>query len=361
MPSLRPTWLISLLTLAGCAGSAYQGPPSDHFDGERFRNIQPTAHKSLRDLLKWQWNRPPQRPWVALPPTATPPRVNERARGEELRVTYINHATLLIQHRGLNILTDPVWSQRVSPLAFIGPKRHHPPGLTLDQLPPIDLVLVSHNHYDHLDLETLRQLHRRWPTAKVVSGLGNAGLIRQTGFADVVEIDWWQAVPLGAGLTLHGVPVQHWSSRTRSDTNRTLWLGFVIDSPDGPLLFPGDTGLGPEFGLINQRFGAMRFAALPIGAYEPRWFMRDHHMNPDDAVQAHRTLQAQTSMAIHFGTFNLTDEQQDDPPKALQAALHSQGVDPATFGTPKPGEQWRVAPRNVAQEAEATRREQQLR
>ncbi len=133
MPSLRPTWLISLLTLAGCAGSAYQGPPSDHFDGERFRNIQPTAHKSLRDLLKWQWNRPPQRPWVALPPTATPPRVNERARGEELRVTYINHATLLIQHRGLNILTDPVWSQRVSPLAFIGPKRHHPPGLTLDQ------------------------------------------------------------------------------------------------------------------------------------------------------------------------------------------------------------------------------------
>ncbi|WP_134543513.1 MBL fold metallo-hydrolase [Pseudomonas aeruginosa] len=361
MPSLRPTWLISLLTLAGCAGSAYQGPPSDHFDGERFRNIQPTAHKSLRDLLKWQWNRPPQRPWVALPPTATPPRVNERARGEELRVTYINHATLLIQHRGLNILTDPVWSQRVSPLAFIGPKRHHPPGLTLDQLPPIDLVLVSHNHYDHLDLETLRQLHRRWPTAKVVSGLGNAGLIRQTGFADVVEIDWWQAVPLGAGLTLHGVPVQHWSSRTRSDTNRTLWLGFVIDSPDGPLLFPGDTGLGPEFGLIHQRFGAMRFAALPIGAYEPRWFMRDHHMNPDDAVQAHRTLQAQTSMAIHFGTFNLTDEQQDDPPKALQAALRSQGVDPATFGTPKPGEQWRVAPRNVAQEAEPTRREQQLR
>ncbi len=114
--------------------------------------------------------------------------------------------------------------------------------MTLDQLPPIDLVLVSHNHYDHLDLETLRQLHRRWPTAKVVSGLGNAGLIRQTGFADVVEIDWWQAVPLGAGLTLHGVPVQHWSSRTRSDTNRTLWLGFVIDSPDGPLLFPAIPG-----------------------------------------------------------------------------------------------------------------------
>ncbi|HSC83792.1 MAG TPA: MBL fold metallo-hydrolase, partial [Pseudomonas sp.] len=315
--ALRPTWLISLRTLAGEGRISYRGPASDHFDGQHFRNLQPTPIKTLRALLKWQFNREPQAPWLQQPAANDVAPVVERVSDGELRVTYINHATVLLQHRGLNILTDPVWAQRVSPFSFTGPRRYQQPGLSLDQLPPIDLILVSHNHYDHLDLYSLRNLCERFPLARVVSGLGNGALIRSTGFARVEELDWWQSLPLGNDLELHGVPVQHWSSRTRGDTNRTLWMGFVITSPEGPLLFPGDTGLGPEFALINQRFGPMRFAALPIGAYAPRWFMRDHHMNPDDAVQAHQQLQSRHSLAIHFGTFNLTDEGQFAPPRDL--------------------------------------------
>ncbi|MGH8435291.1 MAG: MBL fold metallo-hydrolase [Pseudomonas sp.] len=341
--TLRPTWLLSVLTLLGRNGTPYRGPASDHFDGKRFHNIEPTPHKSFASLMKWQLNRPSS-DWIDQPGPAAPPTVQERVNGAQLHVTYINHATLLIQQHGLNILTDPVWSKRVSPFSFIGPKRHHPPGLSLDQLPPIDLILVSHNHYDHLDLESLRQLAKRFPGAKVVSGLGNGELIRETGFTEVVEMDWWQPLTLNPELTLHAVPVQHWSARTRSDTNHTLWLGFVLQSADGPLLFPGDTGLGPEFKLIRERFGPLRFAALPIGAYAPRWFMREHHMNPDDAVQAHRQLGAQHSMGIHFGTFRLTDEGQFAPPAELAKALAHWQVAPSSFRVPKPGEHWQVPP-----------------
>ncbi|UVE18404.1 MBL fold metallo-hydrolase [Pseudomonas sp. LS44] len=336
----RPIWLLNLLALLG-RDAGYRGVPSDHFDGMRFRNLQPTPQKSLRELLKWQRERPRQTPWITLSPAPASP-VATRVDGAELRVTYINHATVLLQLHGLNILTDPLWSQRASPFSFIGPRRHHPPGLSLEQLPPIDVILVSHNHYDHLDLGTLRQLAERFPAARVITGLGNGALIGTCGFAQVDELDWWQTLPLGEQLSLHGVPVQHWSARGRKDTNQTLWLGFVLDSPHGPLLFPGDSGLGPEFQLIRQRFGPLRFAALPIGAYEPRWFMRDHHMNPDDAVQAHQQLEAQTSMAIHFGTFHLTDEGQLDPPRALTRALAERGIEPQTFRAPAPGEQWTV-------------------
>ncbi|MDH4561387.1 MBL fold metallo-hydrolase [Pseudomonas sp. BN411] len=342
--ALRPTWLINLMTLAGQYRAPYRGPASDNFDGRRFRNIEPKPHKDLRSFLRWQFSREKQADWLDQPGPAAPPEVPTRVEGDELRITYINHASLLIQHRGLNIVTDPVWSQRVSPFSFVGPRRHHPPGLELDQLPPIDLILVSHNHYDHLDLESLRGLAERFPLARVVSGLGNAMLIRETGFKNVVELDWWQELPLEGGLKLHSVPVQHWSARTRSDTNETLWMGFVIESPDGPFLFPGDTGLGPEFRLIRERFGPMRFAALPIGAYAPRWFMRDNHMNPDDAVQAHKQLESAHSLAIHFGTFNLTDEGQFAPPRDLAKALTDWQVDADDFRVPTPGYQWVIPP-----------------
>lgn len=342
--ALRPIWLINLMTLAGQYRAPYRGPASDNFDGRRFHNLEPKPHKDLRAFLRWQLGREQQADWVDQPGPAVPPEVPTRVEGDELRITYINHATLLIQHRGLNILTDPVWSQRVSPFSFVGPRRHHPPGLELDQLPPIDLILVSHNHYDHLDLESLRGLAESFPLARVVSGLGNAMLIRESGFKNVVELDWWQELPLDGGLKLHSVPVQHWSARIRSDTNETLWMGFVIESPDGPFLFPGDTGLGPEFRLIRERFGPMRFAALPIGAYAPRWFMRDNHMNPDDAVQAHLQLESAHSLAIHFGTFNLTDEGQFAPPRDLARALADWQVDADDFRVPTPGYQWLIPP-----------------
>lgn len=339
---LRPTWLIALLSLLGRHGRPYRGPTTTNFDGQRFQNIQPKAHKSLRSVLKWQLNRPPQQAWQTLPLAAPIAPVAERVWGAELRVTYINHATLLIQQHGLNILTDPLWSQRASPFDFIGPKRHHAPGLSLEQLPPIDLILVSHNHYDHLDLYSLRQLAERFPQAHVVTGLGNAELIKECGLSRVSELDWWQSLPLNDALTLHAVPAQHWSARARHDTNRTLWLGFVLESAEGPVLFPGDSGLGPEFVQIHQRFGPMRFAALPIGAYAPRWFMRDNHMNPDDAVQAHQQLAAQCSMAIHFGTFNLSDEEQFAPVQELTQALLERQVPASQFRAPQPGEQWLV-------------------
>ncbi|UCO98971.1 MBL fold metallo-hydrolase [Metapseudomonas lalkuanensis] len=342
--ALRPTWLINLMTLAGQYRAPYRGPASDNFDGRRFRNLEPKPHKDLRSFLRWQFSREKQAEWLDQPGPVVPPEVPARVEGDELRITYINHATLLIQHLGLNIVTDPVWSQRVSPFSFVGPRRHHPPGLELDQLPPIDLILVSHNHYDHLDLESLRGLAERFPLAKVVSGLGNALLIRESGFKNVVELDWWQELPLEGGLKLHSVPVQHWSARTRSDTNETLWMGFVIESPYGPFLFPGDTGLGPEFRLIRERFGPMRFAALPIGAYAPRWFMRDNHMNPDDAVQAHKQLESAHSLAIHFGTFNLTDEGQFAPPRDLAKALADWQVAADDFRVPTPGYQWLIPP-----------------
>lgn len=339
---LRPIWWLALCNLLGRHGRPYRGPRSTHFDGQRFHNLEPKPHKSLADVLKWQLKRAPQLPWVAQAGPNTAPVVTSRVQGAELRVTYINHATLLIQQHGLNILTDPLWSKRASPFEFIGPKRYHPPGLSLDQLPPIDLILVSHNHYDHLDLFSLRQLAERFPSAQVVTGLGNSGLIGECGFPDVIELDWWQSLPLNEYLNLHAVPVQHWSARARHDTNRSLWLGFVLDSADGPVLFPGDSGLGPEFKLIHQRFGPLRFAALPIGAYAPRWFMRDNHMNPDDAVQAHQQLASQCSMAIHFGTFNLSDEEQFAPLQELDKALAERQVPASEFRPPKPGEQWQV-------------------
>lgn len=343
MPKARRSpWLITLLNLAGRLGGGYSGPQSPNFDGLRFRNLDAKPHHGFREFLKWQLERDRQLAWIEQPGAERRPETPAQVSGEELRVTYINHATLLIQHRGLNILTDPLWCERTSPFSFVGPKRHHPPGLALDELPPINLILVSHNHYDHLDVGSLGELARRFPQAKVVTGLGNAELIRACGFVDVHELDWWQSLPLHEGMLLTGVPAQHWSARSRYDTNRTLWLGFVLESADGPVLFPGDTGLGPEFALIRERFGPMRFAALPIGAYEPRWFMRHHHMNPDDAVQAHRTLESQCSMAIHFGTFRLSDEGQFAPVHDLARALDEQGVDSQAFRAPKPGEQWLV-------------------
>lgn len=342
--ALRPTWLIELHNLLRGAEAGYQGPPSDHFDGRRFHNLRPTARKSLGQVLKWRMNREPQQPWAFQQPGAdhgTPP---DRVDGEALQVTYINHATLLIQQHGLNILTDPLWSERASPFPFLGPKRYHAPGVALDDLPAIDVILVSHNHYDHLDLASLRRLAERFPLATVVTGLGNGALIRACGFSRVRELDWWQTLPLSPAVALHAVPAQHWSSRSHGDANRTLWLGFVLDSAGGPVLFPGDSGLGPEFALIHERFGPLRFAALPIGAYAPRWFMRDNHMDPDDAVQAHQQTQSRCSMAIHFGTFNLSDEDQFAPPQALAAALAARGVPAERFRAPRPGERWQVPP-----------------
>ena len=290
---------------------------SDHFDGKRFHNQETTEHGGFGLLLKWALNREPGpwRSWTDAEPGPPPPA---RVGPGELRVTYVNHATALVQMDGVNLLTDPIWSERCSPVGFAGPRRVRPPGLRFEDLPPIDLVLVSHNHYDHLDVPTLRRLHAAHGP-RALAPLGNRRLLERTGLrAD--ELDWWDAVDLGA-VTATLVPAKHFSSRSVSDRDRTLWGGFVVTGAAGAVYFAGDTGFGPHFAQIRERFGPVRLALLPIGAFRPTWFMSRVHVSPDEAVRAHQVLEAGTSVGIHFGTFRLADDGQDEPPARLEQAL----------------------------------------
>ena len=307
---------------------------SDHFDGRRYFNPGVDTDKRLRDVVKWivagrreRWPRltdygSPAAP-IAVPPDA-------------IAVTLIGHATLLVSIDGLNLITDPIFSDRAGPFAWAGPKRVRPPAIALDELPRIDVVLLSHNHYDHMDLPTLRSLHRRdRPT--IVTGLGNGDYLRRGGVDGAVELDWWDEASVH-GLRITFVPAQHWSSRSALDRRRALWGGHVVAGETGRLLFAGDTGYGAHFAEIRRRLGAPDVALLPIGAYEPRWFMAAQHMNPDDAVQAHLDLDAGMSIGMHFGTFQLTDEAIDAPPRRLREACRLRGVDAERFRAPAFGE-----------------------
>jgi L-ascorbate metabolism protein UlaG (beta-lactamase superfamily) len=293
------------------AAPRYRGPVSDHFDGERFRNREGS-------VLKWMATRDPGfwPEWVDEEPGPAPPR---RVGQGRLRVTFINHATLLIQMDGLNVLTDPIWSERTSPLPFLGPKRHRPPGIRFDDLPPIDVVLVSHNHYDHLDIPTLRRLQQR-DRPRIVTPLGNGALMRRHGVEGATELDWWGS---DAGVTL--VPARHFAARGLTDRNRNLWGGFVVRGAGGNAYFAGDSGWGAHFAEIGARFAPIRVALLPIGAYLPRWFMRPAHVTPAEAVDAHAALGARTSIPMHYGTFALGDDGIDEPLRDLQSALAERG------------------------------------
>jgi len=302
-------------------------PIPDHFDGERFFNPHARQGKSLEDLRRWRQTRQTQQ-WPAHveDPTFPPPG---RVAPDRIAATFIGHSTFLVQLGGVCVLIDPIWSKRCSPVFFAGPRRVRRPGQRLDALPGVDLLLVTHNHYDHMDLPTLRQVRARW-TPPVATGLGNARHLAKADIRSVVELDWWQSIEL-AGARVTYVPAQHFSARGLYDRNRCLWGGFVVEAGGAVVYFAGDSGYCPHFAEIGRRFPRIDLALLPIGAYEPRWFMRQQHVDPEEAVRAHVDLGARRSLGMHFGTFQLTEEAIDAPVLALREAQAQAGVAEADF------------------------------
>jgi L-ascorbate metabolism protein UlaG (beta-lactamase superfamily) len=308
----------------------FDGPVSDRFQNGRFHNLDPTDKKGFIDFLRWQATA--ERGYWPPPLNAAPgPPPPARVEGNGLRVTYINHATVLLQLNGVNILTDPVWSERASPVTWAGPRRVRSPGLRFEDLPRIDLVLISHNHYDHMDLDTLRRLQDAYHP-RILVALGNRAFLERKGIVDVIEFDWWQSLQLNDEVRIHSVPAKHFSGRGLSDRDRTLWCGYVLETRQaGNVYFAGDTAFGSHFEAIRDRFSPIRLALFPIGAFLPRWFMAPVHISPEEAVKAQQLLQPKTSVPIHFGTFPLGDDGEMEAVTELKQALEKAGESEGSF------------------------------
>jgi L-ascorbate metabolism protein UlaG (beta-lactamase superfamily) len=319
----------------------YSGPVSDHFDGRQFFDPEGVPPKSLGEVLRWQFGSGRKRAawpdWAPSPHADTPPA---RVNGDKVRLSFVGHVSWLIQTSGLNILIDPMWSERASPVGWAGPRRHNDPGIAFDALPPIDIALVSHGHYDHLDLSTLSKLAATF-SPRVITPLGNDVTMRSADSEIRAEaFDWHNRVELGQGIAATLVPIRHWSARGLFDRNKALWAAFVMETPAGKIFIVCDSGYGEgkHFRRVAAAHGPLRLAILPIGAYEPRWFMRDQHMNPSDAVQALADCGAQQALAHHHGTFQLTDEAIDAPVAGLHAALDEAKIPREKFVALKPGQ-----------------------
>ena len=292
-----------------------------------------------------KYRRKPWPDWVPSEYGERPPAVVPHGQA---RATFINHATVLIQTDNCNILTDPIWSYRCSPFSWAGPRRHRNPGLRFEDLPRIDVVLISHNHYDHMDLPTLRRLQATFQP-RIITGFGNGSYLNNRGIRMVEELEWWDpATTTAACPKFTFVPAKHFSGRGLFDRNKTRWGGFTIETSSGCIFFAGDTGYGPHFREIAERFGQIDLSLLPIGAYEPRSFMCPVHMNPAEAVQAHLDLKSAQSMGIHFGTFRLAFEGMDDPANDLIRAREAAGITADDFEAPQHGSrhtiEWPLAP-----------------
>ncbi|WGH77762.1 MBL fold metallo-hydrolase [Jannaschia ovalis] len=316
----------------------YAGPPSDHFDGTEFFNPGGQPPRGFRDLLRWQ---------IAGDKADWPDRVGitqekPAERVTDLRVTMVGHATVLIQVAGLNLLTDPVWSRRASPFSFAGPARVTAPGVAFADLPPIDAVLMSHNHYDHMDIATLRRLHERF-AMPVLTPLGNDTIMREgVSGLDARAGDWGEVLAVD-GARIRLLPCHHWSARGANDRRHALWASFAIETAAGKILHIGDTGFdeGRPYAAAAAH-GPFRLAILPIGAYAPRWFMRFQHQNPEEAVAGMEIAGARHVLAHHWGTFQLTDEAREEPPERLRAALDAKGIAAQRFRAIPPGAAWDV-------------------
>lgn len=314
-----------------------------HFDGRKFYLPGHPYPLTFLDFLKWSLTRqsPVWPKFVENEVRDIPPPI---VSGEDLRVSWIGHATFLLQTEGLNILTDPVWSKRASPFSWIGPKRVHKPGISLSDLPKIDAILISHNHYDHLDLWTLKFLWER-DRPQIALPLGNESLIHlYDKNIEVSVYDWGDTFSFTSEVKVTLVPVQHWSARTLWDINKALWAGFVIQAPGGPIFFPGDTGYGDGslFRGIRSTFGPLRLALLPIGAYQPRWFMSYSHMDPKEAILAFEDLGHPYAIPMHYNTFSLADDSYNEALQNLLEVAQNQALDLTVFRPLKIGEHWFV-------------------
>lgn len=320
-------------------------PPAHHRKGGFQNNDGDFQAKTLAEVIRWRWDAArrglPPRPQAPIPTQAPDLGFLHANTGaaQQPAVTWVGHATVLAQLGGLNLLTDPIFSERASPVAFAGPKREQPPGVALRDLPPIDAIVVSHNHYDHLDLPSCRALADQPGGGPLfVVPLGLAAWFRHRGLRRVVELDWWQSHTL-AGVEIVLVPAQHWSARGLRDRMKTLWGGFAVLAPDCHLFFAGDTGYSRDFTRIREHFaprqreGGFDIALLPIGAYEPRWFMKEQHVNVEEALKIHADVGARRSLGVHWGTFELTDEALDEPPRQLALQREALGLAEDDFFT----------------------------
>ncbi len=326
------------------ANRYYQGPPSDHFDGQRFFHPGlPPSDKSLLDVLRWKLVGK-RAGWPKVVPAGVGVRPAERVDG--LRITAIGHASLLIQIAGCNILLDPVWAARASPFSRFGPRRRNPPAIAFADLPPIDVVLVTHNHYDHMDLSAIEKL---WQTHRpvILTPLGNDTLIHaRTPHAEVKTGDWWDRLVLPHGITASIVPSYHWSSRSLADRRMALWGGFMLETPLGTIYCAGDTAYrdGKIFQQIRARFAAPTVAILPIGAYAPRWFMETQHADPEEAVRIALDCGAKQVLGVHWGTFELTDEPHREPEERFHAAARAACFEAGHVVALHPGSVWHPRP-----------------
>lgn len=321
-------WVVSIILIGACiiialgwmvSKPGYDGPVSDHFNGTTFENPGDVPSKSFFDVMKWYTQRE-QGEWTKIPEedvTFADQPVERVVDG--LVITYVNHSTFLIQTDGLNILTDPVWSERVSPFSFAGPKRFRPAGVRFEDLPDIDFVLISHNHYDHLDVETLTKLNELYSPV-FITPLGVSQMLQAEEISQTQEMDWWESHSLSDSVTVNSVQSQHFSARGLFDRDKTLWSGYVIETPLGGIYFAGDSGYGDFFKEIGERYD-ITVGLIPIGAYKPRWFMKPMHVNPKEAIQVHKDVGADISFGMHFGTFPLADDSMEDPVNDFSEAI----------------------------------------
>ena len=322
----------------------YQGPVSDHFDGTVFYNPGGVEPGTFRDLVKWQFGGG-RIAWSKDVPSPFPPAKPEASvGGHRLKVTMIGHASVLIQTSDLNILVDPVWSARTSPVSFAGPKRHNPPGIAFEDLPRIDLIIITHNHYDHLDLATLKRLQQDHH-APILASLGNDTIIKKAILpAKIMTCDWGDHINFENHVSFDCEPSHHWSARGSFDRRMALWAAFVINTPSGKIYHIGDTGFhdGINYRAAAHKHGGFRLAILPFGAYEPRWFMKGQHQNPEEAVQGLQLCKAEYALGHHWGTFQLTNEGVNQPVEALETALDAAGIPRGRFRPMHPGEEFEL-------------------